>query len=122
MDSSAFGSTLRRHRDGRGQLRIYVLSSLTKTVDCQILLDNGAKVSDETHLGQTPLHLAAVGGNPEVVKVDRPHLVRFFISLGLLQLLVEEDASLDREDTDGDTPLHNAAKDGEDEAAEASQI
>ena len=41
----------------------------TASVDCQILLKHGADVDDETTYEQTPLHLAASGGNLEVVKV-----------------------------------------------------
>ena len=39
------------------------------SVKCQMLLEHGADVHDETDEEKTPLHFAALGGNPDVVKV-----------------------------------------------------
>ena len=50
-------------------------------VDCQVLLEHGADVDDLTNIDETPLHLAAFGGNPEVVKVHNyPHWFGFLFT------------------------------------------
>ena len=55
----------------------------------------------QNHLQQTPLHLAVITKQPEIVR-----------------LLVLLGASLDMQDRNGNTPLHHACKEGSEECVE----
>ena len=58
----------------------------------QVLLEYQADINAQQSLGQSPLHLAALGGHMEVI-----------------DLLRSEGASLTLEDEDGDTPFHSVS-------------
>jgi ankyrin repeat protein len=68
----------------------------TKSLNCAELLVNlGARVDDSDEFGQTPLHLAALYGNEQ--------LVQFFI---------EKKVSIQKKDANGESPLFKAVRGG----------
>ena len=93
---------------------------MAEFVDRQIFLKYEADVNAETNGERTPLHVAVLGENREVVKVHDPHLVRSSFRLDVLQLLLKEGAYLNAVDTDGNTPLHIAAIVGASKIAKVS--
>ena len=120
MDCSTSSSALLKHRDGQGLLRIHFVVAFTESFNCQILLEHGAGVNDETTVEQTPLHLASVKWNPDVAEVHC-YLLSSLFPLCFFQLLLEEEAYRNAVDNKGNTPLHYAAMYGRPETAKVSQ-
>ena len=73
------------------------------------LVKNGANVNIQNREGATPLHMAASGGQVEIL----PN------AGAIVEILLKAGADVNIQDTDGDTPLHYAAYKGHTEAVEA---
>ena len=82
-----------------GKLCDYDWWSTATEADVQAELDAGADVMARNEDGGTPLHYAAMNGNPEVV-----------------ERLLELGADINAKDNDGYTPLHWASRRGHAEA------
>jgi ankyrin repeat protein len=79
------------HRDQYGWTPILDATGFVPNAEIlRILVESGANLKDTLSAGQTPLHLAAISSNPEILKI----LLEFHGAL-----------DLEKRDDDGETPL-----------------
>lgn len=122
-------------KDGIGRKRGIIWAPLSyaayhgHTSMVQLLLDLGAKIDCRCSINQTPLHLAALGGHPDVVKVlltkttvvesdyDSINMTPLLYAArgghtAVVQLLLGAGAPFDDKGQAGQTPLSSAAERG----------
>ena len=108
---------------------IFSASQRGNTEDVERFISEGADVNKKDNNGDSPIHLSALYGRTETVKLllDRGatidvknnnagntpiHLASRYGYIETVKLLLDREAAIDVKNNDGDTPIHRAAENG----------